>query len=74
MRRGWAACLGEIDSKRREGLKICAPEAQYIKETDFDIKTRLAPSKFANGDETFAFRNWEKFRFFIFLLIVDLLS
>ena len=43
--------ISETD-KRHTDLKICVPEARYLIETDFDVKTRLAPSKCAGNYET----------------------
>ena len=37
--------------KRRTNLKICAPEAKFVKESDFDVKRRLAPPKSTENDE-----------------------
>ena len=35
----------KLTSKRRTDLKICIPEAKFVKESDFDVKTLLAPPK-----------------------------
>ena len=35
----------KLTSKRRTDLKICVPEAKFVKESDFDVKSRLAPPK-----------------------------
>ena len=42
----------KLSSKRRTNLKICVPEAKFIKESDFDVKTRLTPPKSTENDET----------------------
>ena len=41
----------KLTSKRRTDLKICVPEAKFVKESDFDVKSRLAPPKSTENDE-----------------------
>ena len=41
----------KLTSKRRTDLKICIPEAKFVKESDFDVKTLLAPPKSTENDE-----------------------
>ena len=41
----------KLTSKRRTDLKICVPEAKFVKESDFDVKSRLAPPKSTKNDE-----------------------
>ena len=41
----------KLTSKPHTNLKICAPEAKFVKESDFDVKTRLTPPKSTENDE-----------------------
>ena len=41
----------KLTSKRRTDLKICVPEAKFVKESDSDVKTGLAPPKSTKNDE-----------------------
>ena len=41
----------KFTSKRRTDLKICVPEAKFVKESDSDVKTGLAPPKSTENDE-----------------------
>ena len=41
----------KLTSKRRTDLKICVPAAKFVKESDFDVKSRLAPPKSTEIDE-----------------------
>ena len=43
-------CL-KLTSKRHTDLKSCVPEVKVIKESDFDVKSRLAPPKSTEIDE-----------------------
>ena len=40
-----------MSSKRRTDLKFWPSEAKYLRESDFDVKTSLAPLKSAENDE-----------------------
>ena len=40
-----------LTSKRRTDLKICVPEAKFIKESDFDVKTYLPSPKSSENEE-----------------------
>ena len=51
----------KFTSKRRTDLKICVPEAKFVKESDFDFKTRLTPTKSTENDEK-RFSDTEKCR------------
>ena len=42
----------KLTSKHHTNLKICVPEAKLVKESDFDVKSRLAPPKSTENDET----------------------
>ena len=63
----WPQQYPKVTSERRTDLKICAPEAKFIKESDFDVKTRLAPPKSTENDEKRVSES-KKFRrlFFVF--------
>ena len=41
----------KLTSKRRTDLKICVPEAKFVKESDFDVKSGVAPPKSTENDE-----------------------
>ena len=41
----------KLTSKPHTNLKICAPEAKFVKESDFDVKSGVAPPKFTEHDE-----------------------
>ena len=41
----------KLSSKRHTDLKTCVPEAKFVKESDFDVKSRLAPPKSSENDE-----------------------
>ena len=40
-----------LASKGHTDLKSCVPGAKFIKESDFDVKSRLAPPKSTENDE-----------------------
>ena len=41
----------KLTSKPYTNLKICAPEAKFVKESDFDFKSGVAPLKSTENDE-----------------------
>ena len=41
----------KLSSKRHTDLKTCVPEAKFVKESDFDVKSCLAPPKSTEIDE-----------------------
>ena len=41
----------KLTSKRRTDLKSCVPEAKFVKESDFDVKSSLAPPESTKNDE-----------------------
>ena len=41
----------KLSSKSRTDLRSCVPGAKFVKESDFDVKSRLAPPKSTENDE-----------------------
>ena len=41
----------KLSSKSRTDLRSCVPGAKFVKESDFDVKSRLAPPKSTEIDE-----------------------
>ena len=41
----------KLTSKRHTDLRSCVSEAKFVKESDFDVKSRLAPPKSTEIDE-----------------------
>ena len=61
----WPQQYPTVTSKRRTDLRSCVSEAKFIKESDFDVKSRLAPPKSTEIDETHV-SNTENVRRFFF--------
>ena len=55
----------ELTSKGHTDLRSCVSEAKFVKESDFDVKTRLAPPKSTENNEK-RLSDTEKIRRFCF--------
>ena len=47
----WNERTTKLSSKSRTDLRSCVPGAKLVKESDFDVKSRLAPPKSTEIDE-----------------------